>query len=97
MLSNDLFLRRWFGALTLTMALFAGSAHAAFMDRVLVIVNEDVITQAEFDYRLQSVVADFQANNQAVPPNLAAQLLDGMISDKPVSYTHLTLPTICSV
>ena len=82
MLSNDLFLRRWFGALTLTLALFAGSVHAAFMDRVLVIVNEDVITQAEFDYRLQSVVADFQAKNQAVPPNLPGQLLDGMISDK---------------
>ena len=82
MLSNNLFLRRWFGALTLTLAFFAGSVHAAFMDRVLVIVNEDVITQAEFDYRLQSVVADFQAKNQAVPPNLPGQLLDGMISDK---------------
>eukprot|EP00969_Alexandrium_andersonii_P202082 8929767-Alexandrium_andersonii.AAC.1 len=26
-----------------------------------------------------------------------APLLDGFSWDKPVSYTHLTLPTICSV
>ncbi len=59
-----------------------GSAQAAFMDRVLVIVNEDVITQAEFDYRLQSVVADLQRDNKAIPPELPGQLLDGMITDK---------------
>ena len=57
-------------------------AHGAFMDRVLVIVNEDVITQAEFDYRLQSVVNDLKANSQPVPEDLPKQLIDGMISDK---------------
>jgi len=60
----------------------ANNAFAAFMDRVLVIVNEDVITQAEFDYRLKSVAQDFRNSQEPVPPNLPQQLLEGMISDK---------------
>ena len=54
---------------------------SAFMDRVLVIVNEDVITQSEFDYRMQSIASEFSAENPA-PPNIAEQLLDSMISDR---------------
>ncbi len=53
----------------------------AFMDRVLVIVNEDVITQSEFDYRLQTVAQEFNEANQA-PPDLKKQILDGMVSDR---------------
>jgi peptidyl-prolyl cis-trans isomerase SurA len=52
-----------------------------FMDRVLVIVNEDVITQSEFDYRLKTVMREFDDANQP-PPNLHKQLLDGMVSDR---------------
>ncbi len=58
-----------------------GLGHAAFMDRVLVIVNEDVITQAEFDYRLKSVIQDFRTSEREVPQDLPKQLLEGMISD----------------
>lgn len=76
-----LFWRRFIGVFTLVL-LSMGPVKAAFMDRVLVIVNEDVITQAEFDYRLNSVVADLESNQQAVPADLPKQLLDGMISDK---------------
>jgi len=54
---------------------------SAFMDRVLVIVNEDVITQSEFDYRLQTVSQEFTQDNPP-PPNLNKQLLDGMVSDR---------------
>jgi len=53
----------------------------AFMDRVLVIVNEDVITQSEFDYRLATVLQDFD-ENKPVPADLHKQLLDGMVSDR---------------
>ena len=73
--------RQCIGAIALVWVLVS-PAKAAFMDRVLVIVNEDVITQAEFDYRLQSVVADFQSKQQPVPADLPKQLLDGMISDR---------------
>ena len=54
---------------------------SAFMDRVLVIVNEDVITQSEFDYRLQSIEQELADQSQR-PPNLNKQLLDGMVSDR---------------
>jgi len=54
---------------------------SAFMDRVLVIVNEDVITQSEFDYRMETVAREFSAENPP-PANLAEQLLDSMISDR---------------
>ncbi len=56
-------------------------AQSTFMDRVLVIINEDVITQSEFDYRMSTIAREFTAENPA-PPNLPKQLLDGMISDR---------------
>lgn len=51
------------------------------MDRVLVIVNEDVITQSEFEYRYQSIVQDLQRDNRPLPANIKTQVLDGMVSD----------------
>ncbi len=59
----------------------AAQNSTAFMDRVLVIVNEDVITQSEFDYRLQTVMQEFNDTNPP-PPDLHKQLLDGMVSDR---------------
>ncbi|MFT6034294.1 MAG: peptidyl-prolyl cis-trans isomerase SurA [Arenicella sp.] len=56
-------------------------AQSAFMDRVLVIVNEDVITQSEFDYRLATVLREMD-NSKPVPADLHKQLLDGMVSDR---------------
>ena len=53
----------------------------AFMDRVLVIVNEDVITQSEFDYRLATLMREYD-KSKAVPADLHKQLLDGMVSDR---------------
>ncbi len=72
--------------LTLTaiiIALFSCSAAAEMMDRVLVIVNEDVITQSEFDYRLVTVKAELQRDGaQQIPADLDRQLLDGMVADR---------------
>ncbi len=56
-------------------------AQSTFMDRVLVIINEDVITQSEFDYRMNTISREFTAENPA-PPDLPKQLLEGMISDR---------------
>ncbi|MGK0375199.1 MAG: peptidyl-prolyl cis-trans isomerase SurA [Arenicella sp.] len=72
-----------------TIAIFAMAAsfslaaqqNIVFMDRVLVIVNEDVITQSEFDYRLQTVMREFD-KSKPVPDDLHKQLLDGMVSDR---------------
>jgi len=58
-------------------------AYAGFMDRVLVIVNEDVITQSEFDHRMKTIQGEIERNGgQKVPANINTQLLDGMISDR---------------
>jgi len=51
------------------------------MDRVLVIVNEDVITQSEFDYRLKTIEQDIKDAGQR-PPNLNKQILDSMVSER---------------
>jgi peptidyl-prolyl cis-trans isomerase SurA len=72
-----------------TVAIFAMAASVslaaqqkfAFMDRVLVIVNEDVITQSEFDYRLATVMRELD-KTKPVPADLHKQLLDGMVSDR---------------
>jgi len=65
---------------TVAIVIIAVSASAvaqqtsAFMDRVLVIVNEDVITQSEFDYRLKTIEQDIKDAGQR-PPNLNKQIL----------------------
>lgn len=60
----------------------ASSGARAFNDRVLAIVNEDVITQSEFDYRINSILQELQVKSQPVPADLPKQLLDTMISDR---------------
>ena len=71
-------------ALLSTLGLFAmvDSAHADFMDRVLVIVNEDVITQTEFDHRLLTVLGEIEKKGGTKPADIEKQLLDGMVSDR---------------
>jgi peptidyl-prolyl cis-trans isomerase SurA len=54
----------------------------AYEDRVLVIVNEDVITQSEFEYRMATVLDEIKDSGQTPPPGLAKQLLDTMVSDR---------------
>jgi len=67
----------------LLLALSVASTGArAFNDRVLAIVNEDVITQSEFDYRINSILQELQVKSQPVPADLPKQLLDTMISDR---------------
>ena len=59
------------------------ASQAAFIDRVLVIVNEEVITQSEFNHRLQTVRAEIrQSGATDIPPDLPQQLLEGMVSDR---------------
>lgn len=72
----------WFAASLLMLATSIANAQEAMVDRVLVIVNEDVITQTEFDYRHKTIVGEMQAANQPIPPELREQLLDTMVSDR---------------
>lgn len=61
---------------------FSAGAYADYVDRVLVIVNEDVITQSEFDYRIDTVLADIRESGKQAPPDLKKQLLEGMVRDR---------------
>ena len=73
-----------FLAVVLLVVLSSNSIHAAeqeMMDRVLVIVNEDVITQSEFNYRYESLLADLTRENRQLPPNIKKQVLESMVSD----------------
>ncbi len=63
---------------------FSATVSAEFMDRVLVVVNEDVITQSEFDFRLQRVKNDVarDPNLPALPPDISKQLMNSMVLDR---------------
>lgn len=74
-------IRKFLICVAVLLSTSAGSVRA-FDDRVLAIVNEDVITQSEFDYRISSVLKEFQANSRPIPAGLPKQLLDTMITDR---------------
>jgi len=71
-------------AIGLSAVLAVNTSYADFMDRVLVIVNEDVITQSEFSYRVKTVQADMRRNNQnlEITPELRSQVLESMVADR---------------
>ena len=77
-------LRKKFTSLALSMFMATGvmNASAQINDKVLVIVNDDVITQSEFDFRLNSVTADANKAGQQLPDDVNKQLLDSMINDR---------------
>lgn len=55
---------------------------AELVDRVLVIVNDDVITQSEYDYRLRTIMPEIEASGKVAPPDLPKQVLDALIGDR---------------
>jgi len=62
--------------------LVTSDLHAQVTDKVLVIVNDDVITQSEFDFRLASLHAEFAQTDRTLPDNVEKQLIDSMINDR---------------
>jgi len=56
-------------------------AQQGAVDKVLVIVNDDVITQSEFSYRRNSVVNDLIAAQRPIPDSINEQLLETMVSE----------------
>lgn len=57
--------------------------YAQYKDRVLVIVNEDVITQSEFEHRYKTVSSEIKQkeSNATIPADFPKQVLEGMVSD----------------
>jgi peptidyl-prolyl cis-trans isomerase SurA len=77
---------RTFSVVSLMVFLLFGiqqSVVFAFSDRVLVVVNDDVVTQSEFSYRYRLVTKDYDANPDVNPPaDLRERLLDTLVSEK---------------
>ena len=70
---------------TLLVTLMLGmnvSAQQGVVDRVLVIVNDDVITQSEFTYRKNGIVNDMLAAGGQIPNDIDEQLLETMVSER---------------
>jgi len=82
-MKNILYITRLSLLATILLVQVSGQSFAAgFTDRVLVIVNEDVITQSEFDYRVQTVMQEVKASGRNLPPNFSKQLLETMVNEK---------------
>lgn len=64
--------------------LFSGIVHAASVDKVIAIVNDDVITQIELDNRLRGLRAEIQARGATAPAEevLRKQMIERMINDR---------------
>jgi len=64
--------------------LISFTARAGSIDSVLVVVNDEVITNSEFQERLRAVLYDLQSRNAKLPPEdlLKRQVLERMINDK---------------
>lgn len=63
---------------------FANAVHSASVDKVVAIVNDDVITRIELDNRLKGFHAEIEAKGAAAPPEdvLRKQMLELMINDR---------------
>ncbi len=76
-------LNKW-GFLSLMLGMiFAGSVHATLIDRIIAVVEDDVILDSELSYEATSIARNLQANNVMMPPEyvLRKQVLERMIID----------------
>lgn len=62
--------------------LITNDLQAQVTDKVFVIVNDDVITESEFDFRLASINAEFAQTGKTLPDDVDKQLVDSMINDR---------------
>ncbi len=76
--------RRFGLFLTAFLFLLCSTAYAASVDRVVAIVNDDVITQIELENRLTGLYAEIKARGATAPPEdvVRKQLLERMINDR---------------
>ncbi len=63
---------------------FGSTIRASEIDRVMVIVNDDVITESEFKERVRGVIRDLRARGGEIPEDklLQRQVLERMINDR---------------
>lgn len=62
----------------------AGNAQTMMLDRVLVVVNDDIITYGEFDLALKNMRAKMNASDEPVPPDalLKEKVVEQLVFEK---------------
>ena len=70
--------------LSFLMLLFASNSHAKLLDRIVAVVESDVIMESELRQRLAVLVKQFEGNPEALPPQdvLVDQILQRLIIER---------------
>ena len=71
-------------AATLLQGLTLGAAHADGVDRIIAVVEDDVVLESELNKKIAAVKQGLEQSSQAMPPEniLARQVLDRLILEK---------------
>jgi len=72
-----------FGLFALLMWAFPAAGEKQPLDKIVAVVNDNVITQQEFDVRLKSIVQQMQSSGNPLPPQdvLTKQVLEYLINE----------------
>ena len=75
---------RRYGIFILVLAAISGVVRAESLDRVVAVIDDDVITYLELENRLTGLDAEIRSQGGEVPPRaeLRKQMLQQMINDK---------------
>lgn len=85
MINSNFMKIRQFGLASLASLILSSHLHAApiQLDKVVAIVNDDIVLESEFKQRFQIIRNQLSARNQRIPPDniLAPQVLDRLVLD----------------
>ncbi len=85
MINSNIMKIRQFGLASLASLILSSPLHAAPMplDKVVAIVNDDIVLESEFKQRIQIIRDQLNSRNQRIPPDniLAPQVLDRLVLD----------------
>ena len=76
--------QRLFSCLTMVVLLYCSALQAEYLDRIVAVVEDDVILDSELNEETAAIVAKLKANNMMIPPDiiLRKQVLERIVIDK---------------
>ena len=83
-LFKNMMIKIFFIAFSLWIAIFSMDAQARLLDRIVAVVEDDVILERELDAEVSAITAKLRASNVQIPPDyvLRKQVIERMIIDK---------------
>ena len=80
----ELMIKSFVFVLSILIMLLAGPVQAEVLDRIIAVVEDDVILELELENEVMAITAKLRAGNVAIPPTyiLRKQVLERMIVDK---------------